>query len=663
MILACHPSSPLKVEVALHLIAMFRANVSSITVVATAQAECTSVLEERLALVDGIDVRTIPNDQRLDFGKWMSVLETVDVPPDGVVLINDSFFLLRPIPEFWHLVDSGAWDMCGTTHSNEISPHSKSFCRWHSADVGVPRLKGEFEKHKSRINSMKDVILTLEIGLCSKLSWKAAYDYTSFCGEGHANIHFNRAANARAVAQGYPVIKVKQLALIAYPATVREPPPNFRVEAYVALNPDLAHLRPDALKAHFIHNGQHEGRIYSKLASLLYPPLFAHVYPHIERAAAIGPGLQAAVMEQRHAHETQVDGRVLICFAVCLDPKQCNVDERRDTVKFFIAEAIQSQPVHRQVDFIIVFNGPATVAVPKRPDVAVVVRENTGFDFGAHEVTLRHAMARCGVTTIPQLPYDHFIFINDSVRGPFISPSLPRDQHWTRAFTSRLQYADMVGTHIAVPRGPIAVPRGPICESFCFALTRSMLATVWATGTVFAQHKTKRDAVVSGEEGCSKTVVRAGGVLDCLLYRGQTPHDWTSPQMAAWNMNQFPSRHGSYYNSTSHPLETMFHKVYWRYNNTYVNGEELAKFTRWARDRRLGASDTPSTDVHATRVKAEARRRAAAEARKQARQAAQAAAKPQAGGHGVQHRQPVAPPPVGFRRLQQVRQRVQRLKN
>lgn len=54
-------------------------------------------------------------------------------------------------------------------------------------------------------------------------------------------------------------------------------------------------------------------------------------------------------------------------------------------------------------------------------------------DIAAHNVTLDWA-----ADTGARAKYKHFIFLNSSVRGPFVPNYLPPGWQWTQAFTARL---------------------------------------------------------------------------------------------------------------------------------------------------------------------------------------------------------------------------------
>jgi len=72
------------------------------------------------------------------------------------------------------------------------------------------------------------------------------------------------------------------------------------------------------------------------------------------------------------------------------------------------------------------------VQFPSYGNVRVLRKSNQCLDFGGW---------RYGLDAIPWRSgkYTHFIFINSSVRGPFVPLYVPKAIHWTVLFTSLLQ--------------------------------------------------------------------------------------------------------------------------------------------------------------------------------------------------------------------------------
>ena len=93
------------------------------------------------------------------------------------------------------------------------------------------------------------------------------------------------------------------------------------------------------------------------------------------------------------------------------------------------------------VDYYIVINGNYTIEIPKYDNVKVIERENIGYDFGAWGHILNNYINNS---------YDYYIFINSSVRGPYI----PKNSinNWLDKFMELFNNKDtkMVGSTINI---------------------------------------------------------------------------------------------------------------------------------------------------------------------------------------------------------------------
>ena len=89
----------------------------------------------------------------------------------------------------------------------------------------------------------------------------------------------------------------------------------------------------------------------------------------------------------------------------------------RDNLYFFLKQGLCDE-----CDYIFVLNGECSVNIPERPNIRVMYRVNEHYDFGAWHHALQNISK-----------YKYFIFLNTSVRGPF----LPRyvKMKWYEAFT------------------------------------------------------------------------------------------------------------------------------------------------------------------------------------------------------------------------------------
>ena len=221
------------------------------------------------------------------------------------------------------------------------------------------------------------------------------------------------------------------------------------------------------------------------------------------------------------------------------------------------------------VEFGLVVNGNCTHTECQQPETFFdgskvklhkLFRENRGFDFGAHTAMLEQLEQEHTVA----LPYDVYIFLNGGVTGPIAPSYMPHDWHWTRAFTDKLNKnsVGLVGTAIACLPPRDRGGYGPKVEAFAFGLSAHALQIVRQQGTSFQQHPTKVSAILSGEYNMTTVLLRHGVNIDCLLksYQGM---DWRNE--SNWNCNTFkhPSRRGSYFGISMHPLEILFHKTHW----------------------------------------------------------------------------------------------------
>jgi len=235
-----------------------------------------------------------------------------------------------------------------------------------------------------------------------------------------------------------------------------------------------------------------------------------------------------------------------------------------DNLDFFLRHGMTIP--HPSLDLIvhygIVINGKCEVEQCKHPEnfvpdpkvsIRVLERENMGYDFGAHAAMLKELRE----------PYDAYVFFNAGVTGPFTPSYMPREWHWTQAFTDKLRGSvGLVGTSIDCLKKGSWVGHGPRIEGFAFAMSREALETVRAHGTSFRDHATKREAVGFGEYNLSQVVLSHGFQIDTLLkaYQGV---DWNDQSEWACNEYKHPSRKGSYFGISMHPLEVLFHKTHW----------------------------------------------------------------------------------------------------
>jgi hypothetical protein len=215
-------------------------------------------------------------------------------------------------------------------------------------------------------------------------------------------------------------------------------------------------------------------------------------------------------------------------------------------------------------DYIIVINGYTynkSIPIPNAPNITLLLRENTGYDFGGHNAALIH------LDTIGK-KYDYYFFMNSGVCGPMIDLE---HCHWSKLFINKINNrVKLVGTTIVCLPHEDAGGYGPKIEGFFFMTDVVGLRILREKGTIFCSHPTKYSAIVNGEYGLSNCMLGAGYSIDCMLkkYEGI---NWQDTSNYNKNNNRHPSRKGSFYGDSINPYEVIFHKWYW-------HGEPLVNF-------------------------------------------------------------------------------------
>ena len=289
----------------------------------------------------------------------------------------------------------------------------------------------------------------------------------------------------------------------------------------------------------------------------------------------------------------------------------CEEGKRSDSLKnldFFLRHGatVPNSNNELTIDYGLTVNGkcthlqcisPSDFTMPNRhgetPSRFIIVRrENTGFDFGAHAAMLNHLeddlkqypSAKEHQQTIYE-KYDAFIFLNDGVIGPIVPSYMPQNWHWVSAFVDRLTLESnaardsnfnknnnsntiilpvgLVGTSIVCLSEMDLGGLGPKVEGFAFGVSSKALEIVRTHGTSFRQHANKKDAILSGEYNLTTVVFNHGMTVDSLLSAYQGGVNWRNSKN--WNCNNqiHPSRSGSYFGISIHPMEVLFHKCSW----------------------------------------------------------------------------------------------------
>jgi hypothetical protein len=173
---------------------------------------------------------------------------------------------------------------------------------------------------------------------------------------------------------------------------------------------------------------------------------------------------------------------------------------------FFIRTAVR-QSHHADYYFILqqidnkTFNESKLPILPS--NAHYVQHENKCFDVGTVGWFLSSGM-------IDKNRYKYFIFLNSSVRGPFIV-SYYDSPVWYTIFTRRLN------DHIRLVGCTINCENAPHVQSYLWTLNLETLDFLLKNTTVFACHRTKTDTINNAEILASQIILKSGYGIDSLM--------------------------------------------------------------------------------------------------------------------------------------------------
>lgn len=156
--------------------------------------------------------------------------------------------------------------------------------------------------------------------------------------------------------------------------------------------------------------------------------------------------------------------------------------------------------------------------------------------------------------------YAYFVWLNSSVRGPFMPSYVGPMMHWTQPFLSKIdQSVKLVGATINCG-GAYGRPPVPHVQSYVAATDNVGMEVLLRKGTVFRCWDNMADTVIYSEIGASEAIVQAGYTFDSLMLRYQGL-DWRHPALVHCNGGSNPLQPGFNDGITVEPLEVMFVKV------------------------------------------------------------------------------------------------------
>jgi len=182
----------------------------------------------------------------------------------------------------------------------------------------------------------------------------------------------------------------------------------------------------------------------------------------------------------------------------------------KSNLEYFIRVAVLKT---KNVDYYIILQQINDTYVneknlPKLPSYAYYIQhENKCFDLGTIGWFILSGK-------INRNNYKYFIFLNSSVRGPYLV-SYYQLNEWYYAFTNRLNdYIKLVGPTISCQTSPHV-------QSYFWATDNKGLTLLLKDKNIFACHKTQVQAIYNAEIPATQVIFRAGFGIDSLMKKYQ----------------------------------------------------------------------------------------------------------------------------------------------
>ncbi|MDA1183557.1 MAG: hypothetical protein O2930_02800 [Acidobacteria bacterium] len=251
---------------------------------------------------------------------------------------------------------------------------------------------------------------------------------------------------------------------------------------------------------------------------------------------------------------TRPHPRTLVLYAYYETP------EYRRNLGFFLRHGLDDRD-----ELILVINGSrCTEPIPERPNLTVLRRANLGMDFGAWQE---------GLDGVDREAYDAFVFLNCTVRGPFL-PVWAKSMSWTRLFTELLdEETRLVGTTVNYHYGH------PHLQSMLLCTDREGLQVAYDVGIFGGDLILDKLTIgLEREIAFSAAVLRRGfRIRSMMAAYAQTDWRTTRGYHLAANAGGFDTvRPGDYFGTTPHPFEVLFVK------SAAWQGTDLELLTAWA---------------------------------------------------------------------------------
>jgi hypothetical protein len=233
-----------------------------------------------------------------------------------------------------------------------------------------------------------------------------------------------------------------------------------------------------------------------------------------------------------------------------------------ENVRFFLEFGYVADPT---IHWRIIINDSSYHLDPKLyshwKNIRVINRDNIGYDFGGYSYSIFVDPVE------PMIKYDYYVFINSSVRGPFL-PMWNRSANWVKLFTQMINATTKLGG------STIGIFNNlPHIQTMVFATDRVGLEIGMRHG-IFSQNSqplTRNQCIIEKEVAYSTKILQAGYNIQCLL-PAYANVDFRTITGTSPNINPF-IQDENYFKLSLHPYEVIFIKD--KYNSL------TSMYTQW----------------------------------------------------------------------------------
>jgi hypothetical protein len=230
-------------------------------------------------------------------------------------------------------------------------------------------------------------------------------------------------------------------------------------------------------------------------------------------------------------------------------------DNSKQNLNFFIKKGITH---NKDISFIFIISGPqCTVEIPDQDNITILSKKNVGYDFGNWKY---------GLDSINKDAFDYFIFINDTVCGPYLPRYISNNTTWYSMFCNLLSNkVKLSGLSINYFPWNTSDYKEHV-QSMMFCTDRIGLNILCANifnldindyETIYKENR--KQFIIKFEIGMSHEIIKnnfeIAALYICDIDKHKTGDIWYN---------------GRYFNSTVNPFETMFIKSN-RLNSELIN--------------------------------------------------------------------------------------------